>query len=291
MSTLARITSIATVILLLSATAILAQVEIDPPRPVLSSRLRSLEMTVKNPTSKPLEVTVEFLYTVIRSDSTGAEMLADSNLTSTETTRNCSSWLKVFPRKFTIQPQSTRSVRLLAAIPGTAEDGEYWSRIVFNTNQRDIKPIELNDSADVQLNVGMQLAVGLPVLVRVGKIETGVDVATVIPTAVDSGKMGLLCDLSRSGNSPYRGTVLAQLKGAAADSAIAKGWKEVTVEWNHRALVRIPTVEDGSYRLELTAIPIRGGSMKSIVVPARQVHQVYDVSVTNGALVLNQRIE
>lgn len=257
----------------------MSQAQLDPPRPVLTSRARSIEVNISNPSAQPMEVLINTEFTVIRTDSMGRIAIVGSDLDEQERSRDCSSWLKVFPRRLVLPGTSSRTVRILASIPQNAPEGEYWTRLNLDCTPMEA-PAELPklDSGDVALGVSMTSVLSTPVLVRVGTIATGMEISEV-HGVLDSAQLTLVCDLKRMGNSPYRGTVMANVYGPDG-TQVASSLAETTVEFMTRTPIVLPALSDGSYRVELAATSIRKGSMSEIVVPADEVKREYTMVVS-----------
>lgn len=258
-----------------------AQAQLDPPRPVLSSRQRSIEVNISNPTNKPLEVTIDLQYTVIGYDSVGNVSILHDSLSDEARSRDCSSWLKVFPRRLVLPSSSSRTVRILAGIPANTPEGEYWSRLNLDCVPTEA-PAELPklDSGDVALGVSMSSVLSTPILVRVGTISTGATIDDV-RGIVDSGRTILVCSLTRTGNSPYRGTLKAKVTGANG-TQVAEGLAETTIEFDGRSGITLPLLTDGTYQVEIEGTAARRGSMSEIVVPAAPIRKLYTMSVAGN---------
>lgn len=264
----------------------LSQAQLDPPRPVLTSRTRSIEVNISNPSAKPLEVLINTEYTVIRTDSLGRISIVGSDLDEQERSRDCSSWLKVFPRRLVLPGTSSRTVRILASIPPNTPEGEYWTRLNLDCTPMDA-PSELPklDSGDVALGVSMTSVLSTPILVRVGTIATGMEISEA-RGVIDSAQLTLVCDLKRMGNSPYRGTIMANVYGADGTLA-ATSLAETTVEFMSRTPIALPPLGDGTYRVELKAASVRKGSMSEIVVAADEVKREYSMVVSGQTVSLS----
>lgn len=277
--------SILVLVFLVVAREVSAQAQLDPPRPVLSSRQRSIEVNISNPTNKPLEVTIDLQYTVIGYDSLGNVSILHDSLTDEARSRDCSSWLKVFPRRLVLPSTSSRTVRILAGIPANTPEGEYWSRLNLDCVPTDA-PAELPklDSGDVALGVSMSSVLSTPILVRVGTISTGATIDDVIGV-VDSGQTTLICSMTRTGNSPYRGTLKAKVVDGSG-TQVAEGLTETTIEFAGRARVALRSISDGTYQVQIDGTTVRRGSMSEIVVPADPIAKTYTMTVAGSQITM-----
>lgn len=258
-------------------------VEVDPPRPVLYSKSRTVELTLTNPSNKPVDVNIGFEYVALRGDSANGNQVIDSNFTDEEKNKDCSSWLKVFPRRMVIPGRGSRTVRVLSSIPQEASDGEYQARIILNCELQNA-PTEIPalDTAqnDVSLATSMSTMLSLPFAVRVGKFDTGLSIESVSARVDSIGRTSLLYGLRRSGNSPYRGTLTAHMINMGTSDTVTyttgftiefKGWIGV---WPNRKL------KDGQYRVELTIESVRGGSYADLLINVPTITQTYTLEVS-----------
>lgn len=274
-------------LILTSALTIKAQVvEVDPTRPVIYSRARSIEVNITNPGTKAVDVSIGFEYGVSRYDSMGEVSLISDSLTSEELSRDCSSWLKVFPRRMVLPARGSRTIRIISTIPQGTADGEYWARLLLACELQnatiEIPSLDTNN-ADVALGTAMSTIVSLPLAVRVGKFDTGVSIETVTAAVDTTGKSLLLCDLRREGNSPYRGTLEATIK-QSPETEIAKLSTGITVEFNARVPLKLPKMADGTYKLDLNVLSVRGGSYTDIIINAPTIKKSYTMTVSGSAV-------
>jgi hypothetical protein len=273
------------------ATTSAQMVEVDPPRPVLYSKTRTTEIVITNPANKPVDVRLNFEYTTLRGDSVLGNRLIDSGFTEEEKSKDCSGWLKVFPRRMVIPGRGSRTVRVLASIPQGISDGEYSARIVMDCElQNAVTEIPALDTAqnDVSMAAAMSTVLSLPVAVRVGKFETGIQLESVTTKRDTLGQTYLLCGLQRTGNSPYRGTMQANfIKMSERDTAVRI--IGMTIEFNAWVPVVPPKkLSDGEYRVELSIASTRGGSFADLMIPVPTITRTYRLSINGEVATLQE---
>ena len=259
-----------------------AQIEVAPTRVILSMRERSQEVNVTNTSESAVEVTTELGFKVIRHDSLGGITL-DSGKTAEETARSGKEWLKVFPRRFTLAPRTSRIVRVMVTIPDAAPEGEFWARlIVSGTPVNSSMKIDGDSAQGIETSLAMRMELDLPVIIRKGNVETGIAFDG-MQARMNGENTLLLVDMHRTGNSAYRGT----LKGVLRDSrgaVAAETGEQFTAEFSLRRTLLLPRVPDGSYTLELEAESVKKGGANEAVIPAPTARQQYRLTV-NGSTI------
>lgn len=271
----------------LTADSAVAQVTVAPFRIIVSDRTRTTELTIGNKSLASLEVSVVFDHTFFRSDSLGIMTLDTSApRTDAERAKIATAWLKIYPRKFTLPAGETRVVRLQASIPSGTEDGEYWARMTFISEPTEKPKPVVNDTATtVTAELAIKIAVGVPVNVRKGKVETGIAVDSVLGSIGAEGTQ-LILDVHRLGNGAYRGraTVVVTTDDG---TQVASGEDEFTAEFNLRRLVPLmKVIPDGSYTVTVTFETKRKGSVSETIIPASPVTQQYRMLIAKSNIAL-----
>jgi len=279
---------------LLATAATRAQlISVAPMRVVINSGERSTEVMVKNTSSEPVQVTTDLAFKAVRSDANGNTYL-DSNMTAEEKQKSCDSWLKVFPKKFTLEPNSSRTVRVVAMPSDGTPDGEYWSRLILSSQRvQSSRALSATDTANgISAQVNMIASLGVPVSVRKGSLETGIeigDIRAICDTAGIKGAMGniipndsgvvMIVAAKRTGNTAYRGTMTATVTRPDG-SVVATSDKKFSALWDMRLRVKLPRITDGSYLVALESKTESNGSTAEAIVPAPPVKKTYRMQVS-----------
>ncbi len=271
------------------ATTSAQMVEVDPPRPVVYSKTRTVEIVITNPSNKPVDVRLNFEYSALRGDSLLGNQLIDSGFTEEEKSKDCSGWLKVFPRRMVLPGRGSRIVRVLASIPQGISDGEYSARVVMDCELQNA-PTEIpaldTTKNDVAMAASMSMKLSLPIAVRVGKYETGINLETVTAKTDTLGRAYLLCGLHRMGNSPYRGTLEANFIKMSGNDTLNRSIG-MTIEFNAWIPVVPPkNLTDGEYRVELNIVSTRGGSFSDLLIHVPTITRSYRLSINGGIATL-----
>jgi P pilus assembly chaperone PapD len=267
-------------VLLGGSHALLAQFEVAPTRIMLSMRDRSKEVNVANTTDGTIEVNVDLGYKVIRTDSLGT-MTLDSASLPEERAKSGQEWLKIYPKRFTLAPHSSRMLRVMVVIPDSAKDGEYWGRVIVTSTPVAAIPTTAADTINgIQTNLSMRLQLDLPVIIRKGAVETGIVINAPVARQTSEGTL-LLFDMQRVGNSAYRGTVSGTIKQSDG-TEVARAEEQYTVEFALRKRLLLPKLQDGSYVLVIESQSVKKGGANEAVIPAPTVTQAYDLTVTGA---------
>lgn len=261
-----------------------AQIEVAPTRVILTMREHSQEVNVTNTSDNQVEVNAELGFKLIRTDSLGEQTL-DAPRTPEEQMRSGRDWVKIFPRRFTLAPRSSRLIRVLVTIPDSAGAGEYWARlIVAGTPVNSMLPVDLDSAAGIETDIRMRMELDLPIIIRKGSLETGIRF-NAVQAQNDSPNALLLLDLQRTGNSAYRGTLHAVLRDAGGDTVTSTS-DQYTAEFNLRKAIRLPRLADGSYTLEIESQSVKRGGANDAVIPAPDVARRYALDVSGDRILV-----
>ena len=122
-------------------------------------------------------------------------------------------WIKAFPRKMILPPNSRQVVRLVAKPPKDLPDGEYWSRIVVRAQegQTTIPVANGDDKISTKLNMIMQTV--LVCKYRTGNLLSRLNVVNTEVIKTDTAVIATI-DMENKGNVSYVGLLDVKLKDA-----------------------------------------------------------------------------
>nr|MBN2276118.1 molecular chaperone [candidate division Zixibacteria bacterium] len=190
-------------------TTISAGVLVAPTSVILSDTKKTGRLTIQNPTDKPKEISIDFSFGLPESDSLGnVKVRIDDEAVSGP--RSAAEWIKAYPRKFILQPDSTQVVRFLAKPPADLADGEYWARIMVKSQegQTSIPVAGQDDRITTKLNMIMQTAVNLKY--RTGNLISKLEVVRTEARDLDS-TIEIYLDMVNRGNVSYVGLLNCKL--------------------------------------------------------------------------------
>jgi P pilus assembly chaperone PapD len=205
----------ALVVLSLLAPAVLAAqgVLVAPTSVFLNSRSRTATMLLVNPNEQAVEVTLSTTYGYAVTDSLGhfQAWLTD---TPDSLAPNAAPWIRIFPRRATIEPKAQQVVRLLITPPPALADGEYWARLVVLARGGQLAVSAPSDSGSVTIGLPMQVRTVLPILYRNGAVETGAVLDSVTARA-EGDSLVVQARIAHAGNAALLATARATLTDSA----------------------------------------------------------------------------
>jgi P pilus assembly chaperone PapD len=218
-------------------TELTAGVLVAPTSIILSDRRRTGRLTVQNPTDRPKQVQISFSFGVPTSDSAGNIKLnlQDSAVTDE---RSALDWIKAFPKKMILEPNTSQVVRFLARPPKDLADGEYWARIMVRSQEGETTiPLPADDDKIMtKLNMIMQTAIVLKY--RSGNLISKLEVreTEVFPTDT---MVTAYIDMVNRGNVSYVGILSCRLLDAEGRE-ISKNDIDLAVYHELKRKVRLP---------------------------------------------------
>lgn len=218
-------------------TELTAGVLVAPTSVILSDRKRTGRLTVQNPTDRPKQVQISFSFGVPVSDSAGNIKLnlQDSAVTDE---RSALDWIKAFPKKMILEPNTSQVVRFLARPPKDLADGEYWARIMVRSQEGETSiPLPTDDDKIMtKLNMIMQTAIVLKY--RSGNLISKLEVreTEVFPTDT---MVTAYIDMINRGNVSYVGVLSCRLIDADGRE-ISKNDIDLAVYRELKRKVRLP---------------------------------------------------
>lgn len=199
-------------LLLLSAANLGAGVLVAPTIVVLDEKNKTGRLNLENPSDKPAEVTIGFGYGLPQSDSLGnvSITLRDSNISDP---RSAMEWVKAFPRKVVLPPRGSQVVRVVARPPKDLEDGEYWARIVVESQEGSTELPPAGGEGEITTSLNMIMRTAIMLKYRTGDLVAQVELANTSISKSDS-LVEVILDLVNRGNVSYLAKLTCRLLDA-----------------------------------------------------------------------------
>ena len=215
----------------------------------IDHRTRSGSFDVYNPSTDPVEVSVSTLFGYPVTDSAGQLTLATFEHADTAT-RSAAGWIEAFPRRVTLAPNQRQTIRLLARPPQGLADGEYWTRLVVQSDGGRIA-VENPDSSGISIGVTLTVRTLISLMYRKGPLETGVRL-TALQGDVRGDTLVVASHLAREGTAAYLGTFRSALvDGAGRRVAEFETLIGLYDELRPRFRYPLAGLAPGSYTLEV----------------------------------------
>ncbi|HET7601990.1 MAG TPA: hypothetical protein VFK36_03170 [Gemmatimonadales bacterium] len=229
---------------------------VAPTSVFLDSRGRTATMLLVNPNEDAVEVTLSTTFGYAITDSAGhfQAWLTD---TPDSTAPNAAPWIRIFPRRASIEPKAQQVVRLLITPPPELPAGEYWARLVVLASGGKLAVSAPTDSGSVTIGLPMQVRTVLPILYRNGQVETGA-VLDSLRADPEGDSLVVHARIAHAGNA----ALLATARGTLSDSAGAlRGHFTLPVSVyapiTPRFTIPLDSVPPGHYMLRMEVTPGR----------------------------------
>jgi hypothetical protein len=256
----------------------LAQGVVVAPHAVyVDHRTRSAVVTLYNPGSEPVEVSIGFLYGYPVTDSAGNfTLLEPERVDSSMPAAN--GWIEAFPRRMTLPPLSRQAVRLLARPPAGLPDGEYWARVMISAKGGPV-PVSGGDSSQIQIGLALEVRTIIPLTYRKGVLRTGVSVGAV-RTERQGDSLTIRAHLTREGTSAYVGTARGTLVNSSGKT-VATFSEAIAVYYDVEPSFALPLagLPAGRYRLRLELASERPDIAPELLLRAPTVRDSFEVSL------------
>lgn len=226
------------------------QVSLAPTTLFVHDRQGMAEVFVTNQSSNPQEVNVRFEFHYPTSDSTGGIRMIPGS-PQVEREHGLSDRIRAFPRRLVIPPNSSQVIRVQVNPMPDRPDGMYFTRLILASNAVTPEVASGTQEGAIGTRINYVLEQSIPVFYRKGRNDTGFDLHEVTVDRTET-RVRLLARLTRTGNSPYMGTMRADLYNAAGEK-VADTWSPAFLyfeEWR-RFDLPVAGLPSGTYRVEL----------------------------------------
>lgn len=215
---------------------------------VMDHRTRSGSVTVYNPGTDPIEVTIGTLFGYPVTDSVGDFLLFTSDHPDS-TQPSATGWVDAFPRRMTLGPKERQTVRLLGHPPAGLKDGEYWTRLVVTAKGGSVPVTGASDTTSIQVGLTLEVRTILPVFYRKGQLSTAATISNV-RTVLVGDSLEIRAHLERQGSAAFIGT----LRGSLVDSTgrtVGTFSSPLAVYYDIDPLLKMPLVRPAAGRYSL----------------------------------------
>ena len=204
---------------------------------VLNGSDQAQEVSIEFPFGYPA-TTADGNINMVYDDSARAEKYGISNL------------VRGFPQSFVLQPGQRQTVRLTIR-PKDFSDGMYWTRIKTTSNAQN-PPVGAPTDEEITAQITYKFEQVTTLFYKHGDTNTGIEIQDF--TINDSGEtIKFIVDVSRTGNSPFLGSITLQLTDAEGNIAVEK-LASTSIYFDYRQIFEIPKtdLEDGTYNAQIT---------------------------------------
>ena len=229
-----------------------AQVTIAPTNLFIDSQSRFGTYMIINGSNQAQEISIEFLFGYSDTDEQGNRSLVYDD-PQKETQHSIADQVRAFPRNFTLQPGQRQIVRLRVNAPADLDDGTYWARIK-TTSSPEAPPVELQSTETVTARVGFKIEQITGLYLKKGDVTTGIVIGDMRTNQREDGILEVLADVNRIGNSPFLGTITANIYDSNNKKINTPGnFVSTTIFFDgvHKQEINVSSLAPGTYRAEL----------------------------------------
>jgi hypothetical protein len=197
----------------------------------------------------------------------------DDEVTPTERDKLTQDMILYAPRRVTIAPKETQTIRIAARAPQGLTDGEYRAHILFRAIPKPRPVTPRPDMKGVAFELIPVYGVTIPVIVRLGNLQAKVGIANVGLVKKDN-KPAVALDLVRNGDRSVYGDLrvfkagikepIAEQRGLAVYTEIGQRHLVIPVKPEHAAAANGPvtvefveTSENGPMQMASTQAVLR----------------------------------
>jgi len=257
---------------------LLAQVTIAPTNLFIDSNNKFGTFMVINGSNQAQEISVEFYFSYNKTDENGNRTyINDDSLTAN--THSVSDFIRAFPQNFILEPNTRQIIRVRITAPNDLESGTYWSRVkTTSTNQA--APIELGSDDAVSARIGVVFEQITSLFYKVGDVNTRISISDIETELSEEGILTLLTHYEREGNSPFLGTITANLKNNNGN-VVRDANVSTTLHFSgvQRHTINIQDLESGTYNVEVTFDSRRSDVSSSDLVQMEPVTKTTTVTI------------
>jgi len=245
-----RFISFTGLLLFLIVQASFAQVTISPTQVFLDPNTKVGNFYISNPSGSAIEVRLSFEFAYPKTDDQGNISFVNDN-PDFESQSSIVPYLRAFPTTFVLQPDQRQTIRLVGRIPNTVGDGLFWSRMRVSSSQLTPPIGEVTDGG-VTAQVAFQFDQVTGVFVQNGNAATGLRIHGSEANKAD-GRLTILTDVERTGNSPFLGSVRTRILDSA-NNVVDERRSSTSVYFRNKQRVEFDAVNlrPGTYTIETT---------------------------------------
>jgi len=236
-------------LILACSSMVRAQITIAPTMVFIDQQSRFGSFLVLNGSDQAQEVTIDFPFgypvtnaegqlQMVYDDSSKAEQYGISNL------------VRGFPQSFVLQPGQRQVVRLTVR-PGDFSDGTYWTRIKTTSNAQN-PPVGEQNGDQITAQITYKFEQVTTLFYKRGDTNTGIDIKQ-FAKQDSSDTYEFIADVTRTGNSPFLGSIILTIKDAQGN-AVAEKRTSTSIYFDYRQTFEVDkqALSGGDYTATIT---------------------------------------
>lgn len=266
-STYKRIYGLVLLLLAMLTTQVAAQISLAPTILYIHENRSIGEIYVTNTAQTAQEVNFEtkFAYPQQKMDGQVA-MITDDSVKAEQFGLDDN--IRVFPSRMVLQPGQSQVVRI-QVLPMNKPDGVYWSRFLASASE--LTPeIGTSTPNGVGTQINFVVEQNIPLFYRKGDNSTGIRVIDFKTNVTEEG-LEVLPRVQRTGNSPFLGTMVAELYNED-EELVSEVRNSVFFYFDDWTKITFPMDTDkspvGNYRISIKFVTQRSSISTADIVSA-----------------------
>jgi len=255
------------------------QITISPTNLFVDNQSKFGTYLVINGSNTSQELSIDFVFGYSDSDEDGNRFIVyDDSVRAKQ--YSITDWIRAFPRNFTLQPGQRQLVRLRVNSPSTIEDGTYWARIKTASTPLS-STVETQTTDGVSATVGFKIEQVTGIYLKKGNVTTGIEVTDMSTTLLESGKLDVIADILRTGNSPFLGSIMLNVYDVNNKKIDVQSRVSTTIFFDgiYKQEIDISDLTPGDYSVEMVFQTQRNDVQASEIVQGPTTSKMISFSV------------
>jgi len=187
---------------------------VSPSALFLNPGHRMISITAINEGDDEREIWTESKFGYEMSTDSGKIFIYIDSLATNEP--SAASWIQFYPKRFTLRPGETQTVRVMASPPAGISDGEYWARVILVSKSRQLIQAKNAQVTAPKPTFTILYEQSVPFHYRIGKVSTGLRIDSLI-TGLSDTSIDVYTKISRTGNAAFWGSRTLELRDKAGN--------------------------------------------------------------------------
>jgi len=228
-----------------------AQVTISPTNMFIDDSNPFGTYMVINGSNETQEIGIDFLFSYSNTDEFGNRRIVQDD-EEAENRYSIASYIRAFPRNFTLAPGQRQVVRLRLSTPNDLDDGTYWARIKTSSSPES-PPVELQTNSAVAARVAITVEQVTGLFFKKGNVSTGITIGDInVKESDDGNSLLVLTNLTRDGNSPFLGSITVSMIDSRGNE-VKRGFISTSIYFDgvHKQELDLTNVPSGNYTIKV----------------------------------------
>lgn len=177
---------------------------ITPIRVIMENGKQKEDLTLTNIGKDSAVYMISFLHYQMLADGSFKQLDKQDSATCAD------NYLRIFPRKVTLPPNESQTIRLQFRKPADMKEGEFRSHLYFRA-EKNVSPLGMVDVKSDTMHMAVKITpifgISIPVIIRNGNTEAKISLSDVSLTAVNDSASRINLSINRTGNKSVYGNI------------------------------------------------------------------------------------